>query len=356
MGQYLHLNVSYIRHDSPGDCKSVNRSKGVLAYLYNQSCDAVLGTSPCLDDVPDFDITATYLEDGSALIAPNLKCSRFVGFVAIRPVLFIAVLSVAFILWVISLYLMFPQGEFSTTLYYAFNASVLTILATEKIQVKFFVISILLLSNIVITGVFQGKIYDSLVNENHACDVNSLQDIVERNLKTGVEQLIYDNVKDTTLRKENHAWIKKFFFPVTVQNLTEDNCHILREVQFRYLLPHLYMKENGDSKFRLIEILKRVQNSIFLYKRHPLLYEINFAILMLQQSGLNNFVLNKAFGHVQLKDIIKYSKRLSYFAPVKFEEVKWLMNIWIICLLVCTMVFLGEVLYWKMCFRIPYTN
>lgn len=332
---YLGVNISYLKYHGPSTypCQPGNHSKGIFDHLINNTCDVVIGTSPCVDDTPSFDLSVSHMEDGSALVVPTANCPRFVGLVQIRPQLALTILGVFLALSVIGISLL--RSPYKTS----FQSII-----REQYKTKFFVLFPLLSLLLLMEGLMQGTIYHMLVCYVTTCQAKNVDDILARNMEISVEAFIFDDLLDTTFKSIDKNQLRKYWRNETdVESMDLDQSHILRELVFKYLLANVYTQENGAAAFKLVQIIKRVPYNLFLSKNHPLLEWINEGIMLLQQSGISGLLIEKSLGYKNWRQIVKRSQIQSQFTPVKIQEIWWLIMDYLVCLFISVLLFLIEV-------------
>ncbi|XP_050304688.1 uncharacterized protein LOC126742156 [Anthonomus grandis grandis] len=354
---HLKIKINYRKLSSNAeDCHSIQTpsAPGIFEYLTNHSCDSVIGRSPCHRHIPLVDITHTYVEDGGVLVVPNTDCPRQVGLVMISPKMLLIILGNFISVFISVLILCLVENNNK-----GFAKTFFTLHRTEKYQVKIFVISLLLLSKIVISSVLQGEIFNNLVRKDLSCQLKDVDDVIDRNVSVGVEPFIFDNVVETSVinRPINKTWLLSFWtVDKKITKLDPLRPHILREVRFNYysatyMLTRKFLEENDNMILKPAEVLKRVHNSMFLYKNHPLHRDINRSILLVTQSGLDIIILKKALGFDKIKRFMENSQLLNHYTPIKLKEIKWLLRCWDIAVLVCIGVLLMEIVWSKILLR-----
>lgn len=309
---------------------------GVFEQIRNRNCDVMQGEVPPASVVP-LSMSSTYfLTDATVLVAPTFRCARHVGLVMLTSKLLIAFLLV------LTGVCAFGVSQSKLTwklLVHTLENSFRVVVESDKIKVKLFVATPVLLVTVVVLGCLQAQLYDTLVRDQQICEVKNLKDIIKRKLVTTVQKGLLENLMEISLPNVDSEALRPFL--IQENNLTKMNseqCHILREVMFKYLVPRYYLMDNGQSRFKVAQIINRGVYMLLLRRGYPFVKDINLGLLRVQQSGINVFLEENVCGRIHLKDIDKYSMLLSYYTPVQLEEIGWLLyvvfGLWMMALLV----------------------
>lgn len=316
-GYFAHISVKFIKHTE--GCTSKG-PMGVFDHLKNRSCDVVIGAVMCNEIMPFIVSSPYFLEDGTVLVTPNVKCSRQ---------LFSAPI-IAASLWVFISLISVEISQMKLKI------------SVEKANVKLFVTAPLLLLTVVLFGYLQAQLYDVLVTDKHKCGVKSLVDIVEKKLITGIEPPLVQVFELLGVPNVNLNTLKQYLTPDSVVDLRikleSDKSHVIRTILFKYLVPRYYLKENGDMKFRIVQTIHRRSYLLHVRKGYPYMQDLNLGIIKFQESGISQYLEKQVTGYMDLKYIIKRSTLLSYFTPVNMQEFYWLfifvLIMWVISVLV----------------------
>lgn len=313
-GNFAHIKVEFIKHTQ--GCIS-GGFLGVFEHLKNRSCDVVIGAVMCNEMLPFIVSSPYFLEDGTVLVTPNVKCTRQ---------LFNAPIVVAS-LWVfISL----------------ISVEISQIKLVKNTNIKLFVTAPLLLLTVVLFGYLQAQLYNLLVIDHHNCGVKSLVDIVEKKLITGIEPPLIQVFDILGVPKVDLKTLKQYLKPDSVVDLRikleSDKCHVIRTILFKYLVPRYYLKENGVMKFRIVQTIHRRSYLLHVRKGYPYMKDLNLGIMKFQESGISKYLEKQVTGYMDLNYIIKRSTLLSYFTPVKIQEFYrlfvFVLIMWVISVLV----------------------
>lgn len=309
---------------------------GVFEQIRNRNCDVMQGEVPPVSVIPLSQSSTYFLTDATVLVTPTFRCARHVGLVMLTSKLLIIFLLILIGVCAFGI----SQSKLTwKLLIHTLKNSYRVVVESDNIKVQLFVATPVLLVSVVVLGGIQAQLYDTLVRDQQVCEVKNLKDIVKRKLVTTVQRGVLENLMEISLPNVDSEALRPFLIPENnLTNMNSEQCHILREVMFKYLVPRYYLMDNGQSRFKEAQIINRGVYMLLLRRSYPFIKDINVGLLRVQQSGINVFLEERVCGRIHLKDIAKYSMLLSYYTPVQLEEIAWLIwlvfGLWMISLLV----------------------
>lgn len=333
----LQINVTYTKQDLPPGCDENATHRGIWDMLYNHSCDAVIGLKPCMKFFRDFDLVPTHLTDATVVIVPKVACPRVVGFVRLQ----VSVMKLLLFTYITVKLILFLLSRNNV------NASPRKFFKDLKLQGSRSVILSCLLAEIIFNVIYQAKIYYSLVHTQETCGLESLNDIWERKGEPlGVEAMIYRYGESIFHNMSLDVLRGLWTVDEDMENLDVNRPHLLRSINYNYLLPKRYMTANRETTFRKIETSMHVTINIFFFKAHYILPNVTAALLFIQQSALHEKLHVIEANAKRAEAISKQTAELlSYFTPIKLKEVVWLFQIHFCCgVFTCVLVFIAEIL------------
>lgn len=403
---YLNCSIEYLKPRDNGRMgfRAPNGTiSGVLVEIEEGSVDMTgnvrlmmpIGTTNSTFLYPIDLVNLKYIVPKMDLSVTTLDFTILQFFDSKARLCFLLVFTLLMIFWMIAGFIqklvilpnekVVPLMDFSDKLFYLISMQSGVSIPTWKFTRNHdrIIMSFLLIFSLIVCNAFQGAVTSNLSTHGKSKDINTLDDLINSDLKlvalVVIPDLFKPNADESNVNNiQKRLYKRQTIDPTKLTEVLEQvgmnrvklgllgefikcDYRVSKTDSFKILVARHYFliearakyynHETGEDTLHIVEETPITFYSTFIVpKKSPFITVFNSAIHLIRESGFLEYAIGMALYDAELLRIERWKKGLikdQKLQIITLQHIKHMFLFWVACLVFCTIVFLGEIIVYK---------